>query len=398
MIASYCSFDTDLKKLKRLSQVFDAAFDENGNYRYYNTETGKLSLIEVPKEQWHPEAEEYLQQKLDNAPTQVPATAKELGRGGNPSYPAAKRIALSGSVQSIGIDLTQGIATAIPGASISAIITFGTCMWNGQDMKDAAKMSFSMGVKNIGKSALQHTLTMQLSREYTIFKGFNGGKNPLYGITERSAKSIKSSKLAKSTLGKKVGLNNVTGTKLIAGTVTTAVVFGPDICKAFQGKISGGQLVKNTIVNIAGMVGGAVGGAMVGGATAGVGAVGGAMAGGSLASTGAKKLLDKFWEDDTVIMFRIVREEFLESVMQHSFNKDEFDKIVTETLARKDISQVLQDMVIQKNKEGGEEKAREHIRSIVERAIVDTLSRRQKITNEMYLQGMQELLLEAEAS
>lgn len=151
-------------------------------------------------------------------------------------------------------------------------------------------------------------------------------------------------------------------------------------------------------MNVAGIFGGVVGGAAAGAVTGGAATVVGAIGGSAAASEGAKKLLDKFWEDDTVIMFRIVREEFLDSVMQHSFNKDEFDKIVTETLARQDISKVLQDMVIQKTKEGGEEKAREHIRTIIESSIVDTLSSRQKITNEMYLQSIQQLLLEAETA
>ena len=40
----------------------------------------------------------------------------------------------------------------------------------------------------------------------------------------------------------------------------------------------------------------------------------------------------------------------------------------------------------------------EYIRTIIESSIVDTLSRRQKITNEMYLQSMRQLLLEAETA
>jgi hypothetical protein len=134
-----------------------------------------------------------------------------------------------------------------------------------------------------------------------------------------------------------------------------------------------------------------VGAAIVGGSTAGIGAMAGAAGGGAIASAGAKKLLDKFIEDDAVTMFRIVREECLDLVMLFSFSKEEFDKIVTETIAQENMAKRLQEMY-------QSDDPREDIRQDIEKSIQDTLSRRQKITNEMYLQGMQELLLEAEAS
>ena len=60
----------------------------------------------------------------------------------------------------------------------------------------------------------------------------------------------------------------------------------------------------------------------------------GTVAVGSTFSFVTKKLLDKFIEDDAVKMFRLVREEFLDLVMLFSFSKEEFDGIVSQTLAR----------------------------------------------------------------
>ena len=366
----------------------DEAFD-NGNYRYINQDTGEIGLLEIPKEQYTPKELAYFQEKLDNAPNLQgkDIKAKDILLKSKTNYKQAKMIALSGSLESIVIDNIKGITNSIPGASISALVTFGKCIWNGEEVTEASKKSLVTGFYVVKKSAIQNTLTMQLGREYIIGRF----TNPLYAVSQKTASSISRSKVAKSALGKKIGMNKMTGTKLISGTVTTAVVFGPDLCKAFQGKISGAQLTKNALVSAAGMVGSMVGAAIVGGSTAGIGAMAGAAGGGAIASAGAKKLLDKFIEDDAVTMFRIVREEFLDLVMLFSFSKEEFDKIVTETIAQENMAKRLQEMY-------QSDDPREDIRQDIEKSIQDTLSRRQKITNEMYLQGMQELLLEAEAS
>lgn len=377
------------KYRKTGQKSIDEAFDSDGNYRYIKQDTGEIELLEIPKEQYTPKVLAYFQEKLDNATNLKGKNikAKDTLLKGNTTYKQAKMTALSGSLESIAFDSLRGISNSIPGASISALVTFGTCIWNGEEVTEASKKSLVTGFYVVKKSAIQNTLTMQLEREYII----GGFTNPLYAISQKTASSISSSKVAKSALGKKIGMNKMTGTKLISGTVTTAVVFGPDLCNAFKGKISGAQLTKNALVSAAGMVGSMVGAAIVGGSTAGIGAMAGATGGGAIASAGAKKLLDKFIEDDAVTMFRIVREEFLDLVMLFSFSKEEFDKIVTETIAQENMAKRLQEMY-------QSDDPREDIRQDIEKSIQDTLSRRQKITNEMYLQGMQELLLEAEAS
>ncbi|MBR2361662.1 MAG: hypothetical protein IKA80_03370 [Spirochaetaceae bacterium] len=391
------------KYYQTASQSIGEAF-KHKQALYINPD-GTMMQIEVPKGQGK-EAIELMKKRIKTG--QVPGetnpdNAKKYVREGYFTYFQANNIAIAGTIEGLMVDSAQGIVCSLPGAGFSSIITFASAVWNGHDLKDAAKSSVKTGLLTVGKGALMYTATMQLSRDKIvnflrlernksgILRSFGSFKNPVRGVADKAASSISSSKVAKSALGKKIRLNEVTGTKLIGGTVTAAVVFGPDICRAFQGKISGAQLTKNALVSAAGMVGSAVGGAIVGGATGGIGAFAGVAGGGAAASAGVKKLLDKFIEDDAVKMFRIVREEFLDLVMLFSFSKEEFDGIVSQTLAREDMPKILQNMY-----QSGEPE--EYIRVILNSAIQETLGRRKKITNEMYVQGMQNLLLEAQGA
>ena len=396
------------KYYQTAAESIGAAF-EHKQAQYINPD-GTMMQIEVPRGQGK-EAIELMKKRIKTG--QVPGetnpdNAKKYVREGYFTYFQANNIAIAGTIEGISVDAAQGIKCSLPGAGFSSVMSFACAVWNGHDLKEAAKNSAKTGLLTVGKGALMYTATMQLSRDKIvnflrlewnkpkkgkppILRSFGSFKNPVRGVADKTASSISRSKVAKSALGKKIGMNKMTGTKLISGTVTTAVVFGPDLCNAFKGKISGAQLTKNALVSAAGMVGSMVGAAIVGGSTAGIGAMAGAAGGGAIASAGAKKLLDKFIEDDAVTMFRIVREEFLDLVMLFSFSKEEFDKIVTETIAQENMAKRLQEMY-------QSDDPREDIRQDIEKSIQDTLSRRQKITNEMYLQGMQELLLEAEAS
>lgn len=168
------------------------------------------------------------------------------------------------------------------------------------------------------------------------------------------------------------------GRQVIGGTVTAVVVYGPDVCKALQGKISGKQLIKNSTVNTAGLVGAALG-------TAIPIPIVGSMIGGAVGSFVAKKIMDNFIEDDAVMMFRIMREEFLDIVMLYGFNKEEFDKIITETIANPQMSTVLQSMY-----QSGSPK--EYADALINAEVQKVLSEREKITAEKIEEGMTLLL------
>ena len=372
------------------SSSVGAAF-EDGKAIYLN-EDGSMMQIEVPRDQYS-KAVKLMEKRIEDG--QVPGetnpkNAKNYVRKGHITYLQAYNIAGSGSIESIALDATQGIICAMPGAGITTVLTFASAVWNGEDLKVAAKTSALAGLKVAGKSAAIYTITMQLSRGkvvnpfYSIFKSMGNSNVNKYGTNyvakgaNKIAKKISTSGLAKSSVGKKLGLDKIKGRQVIGGTVTAVVVYGPDVCKAFQGKISGKQLIKNSTVNTAGLVGAALG-------TAIPIPVVGSMIGGAVGSFVAKKIMENFIEDDAVVMFKIMREEFLDIVMLYSFNKEEFDEIVSATIGNPEMSKVLQAMY-----QSGTPK--DYADALINAEVQCVLSKREKITQNKIEQGMQLLL------
>lgn len=371
-------------------KCINEAFTDHGKgeFRY------KGMQIEVPHDKKiYDDAVNTMKEKISNG--QVPGetnpeNAKKYVRRGHITYLQAYNIAGSGSIESIALDATQGIICAIPGAGITTILTFATAVWKGEDIKVAAKTSALAGLKVAGKSAAIYTLTMQLSRGkvvnpfYSILKNMGNNNVKKYSTNyvakgaNKIAKKINSSSLAKSSVGKKVGLDKIKGRQVISGTVTAVVVYGPDVCKALQGKISGKQLIKNSTVNTAGLVGAALGAAIP------IPIVG-SMLGGALGSFVAKKMMDSFIEDDAVVMYKIMREEFLDIVMLYSFNKEEFNEIVSVTIGNSEMSKVLQAMY-----QSGTPK--EYADALINTAVQTVLSKRDKITTDKIEEGMLLLL------
>lgn len=369
------------------------ACDEQGYFRYPGQQ------IEVPHDKKiYDGAVKAMERKIaegkvmrpDGSIETNPENAKNYVRRGHITYHQAYNIAGSGSIASITVDATQGVICAMPGAGITAVLTFATAVWNGENLKVAAKSSAVAGLKVVGKGAAIYTVTMQLSRGkvvnpfYEVLKK-HGNKNVKKYTTNyvakganKVAKKISSSGLAKSKLGKAVKLDKVNGRQLISGSVTAVVVYGPDICRAFSGKISGKQLFKNSAVSTAGLVGATIG-------TAIPIPVVGTMLGGALGSFVAKKVLDNFIEDDSVAQFRIMREEFLDIVMLFSFSKDEFDEILEATIANSSLPQILQAMY-----QSGTPK--DYADALINAEVQYVLSKREKITKEKIEEGMQLLL------
>lgn len=381
------------KYYKSASESIGAGFEHK--QALYLNDDGTMMQIEVPRDQYNQAVQEMQKRiKTGQVPGETnPENAKNYVRKGHFTYTQANNIALAGSIEGIAVDISQGIVCSLPGAGITFALSFASAVWHGQDIKEAAKQSTLSGLKVMGKSAAIYTLTMQLSRDKIInifapkimvgepgkqvVKSFGYVKNPIFTGAEKVAGKISSSGLAKSKLGKAVKLDKVTGRQVIGGTVTAVVVYGPDILKACSGKISGKQLIKNSTVNTAGLVGAAIG-TSLGGPI-------GAMAGGALANFVAKKVLDKFVEDDAVVMFKIMREEFLDIVMLYSFNKEEFDEIVSATIGNPEMSKVLQAMY-----QSGTPK--DYADALINAEVQSVLSKREKITQNKIEQGMQLLL------
>ena len=382
------------KYYKSASESIGAVFEHR--QALYLNDDGTMMQIEVPRDQYNQAVQEMQKRiKTGQVPGETnPNNAKNYVRKGHFTYAQANNIALAGSIEGIAVDISQGIVCSLPGAGITFALSFASAVWHGQDIKEAAKQSTLSGLKVMGKSAAIYTITMQLSRDKIVnifapkimvgepgkqvVKSFGYVNNPIFTGAEKVAGKISSSGLAKSKVGKAVKLDKVNGRQVIGGVVTAVVVYGPDVCKAFQGKISGKQLIKNSTVNTAGLVGAALGAAIP------IPIVG-SMLGGALGSFVAKKVMDQFVEDDAVVMFKIMREEFLDIVMLYSFNKEEFDTIVSATIGNSEMSKVLQAMY-----QSGTPK--EYADALINAKVQEVLSKREKITPEKIEEGMKLLL------
>ena len=89
-------------------------------------------------------------------------------------------------------------------ASISAIIIFASGIWQGKDVKEAAKDGIETAGRVIGKSAIIYTITMQVNRTNIWNYALNDTMaNPINTVSEKVAGNIAESSLAKSSICKK---------------------------------------------------------------------------------------------------------------------------------------------------------------------------------------------------
>lgn len=338
-------------------------------------------VIEVPRDQYN-EIKNRLQKDIDagNMDGIEPGTpAENYLKKGYFSYSQSYRLAASGTIESITMDMANGIMTSMTSASITAIIIFASGVWQGKDVKEAAKDGLMTAGQVIGKGAVIYTITMQVSRgkvwNYALGKRVD---SPMSKVSEEVAEKI-NSKIVNSSVGTKLNLQEVTGQKLVSGAVTVAVVFGPDVCRACMGKISVKQLAKNATAGAAGLAGMAVGSAVTAGNPLG------GMIGGAVGGAVGKKVMDNFIEDDAVAMFRVMKEEFLDVVMSSYLTQEEFEEVAKRTIWDKKVSKELQNMY--KKSKKGEHRA--YANSLIEEVVIDVLKKRRKITNEMWIEGQQ---------
>ena len=328
--------------------------------------------LEVPRDQFNDAITDF-QKRIDSGELEsrgIPkgSNAKDYVKKGWLTYAQSLNVAKAGTIESLTIDTMNGVLCSSTSGGITAILTYAVCMWNGVNPKEAAMQSLKAGAKVIGKSTAIYVVTMQLSRI-----------NVISNASKALAKKISSTKLAGSNFGKNLGLNQIKGQKVIGGTVMAAVTFGPDILCALVGRISFKQLLKNSAIGGAGIAGAAIGQTLI------PIPVVGSMIGGAVAGFVAKKALDKFVEDDAIEMFAILKEEFIDVVPSSGLSQDEFNDVVSHTLAHPKLQSLLRDMYAYGD---SREYAREHIVCV---AVQSALSNRPMITEEMYIESLAEL-------
>lgn len=213
---------------------------------------------------------------------------------------------------SAGLDFATGVSIAIPTAAVSSVWIYCTNRWRGINNSDALKNSLKAFVKPI------------------FFTGFT------YMLSAQFARSPLGSSIARSLYGEigKKSTNAILKGSMV--TITAAMTVGPDLIRALRGRISWGQLVKNTVITGAGMAAGMALGSFV--------PVVGTIAGGAVGGFVAKCVADHIREDDAVQMIQIAKEEFIDTILMSGLTKEEFEDSLNKTFLHKNFNTFLQKM------------------------------------------------------
>lgn len=382
------------KYYQSASETIGAAFEHHSAKYIYQASDGSTQMmqIEVPRDQYN-ESLKLMQKRIDRG--EVPGAKpgddpRKYVKKGFFSYDSACCAAQSGTIQGLTIDLAQGAICASGAAGISALIMFAQSLWNGRTLKEAMGDSMQVAVLVLGKGAVTYTITMQLSRKNfaNLLKrhhtstgkkaGYENISNPIYKFSDNVANKISNSTFANSSIGEKIGLNKLDAQKMISGGVMVVIIYGPDTIRAIQGKISGKQLFKNSMVATGGVLGAVVGTAIVPGV--------GGIIGGAIGSYVTKFSLDGYIKDDAIEMYNILKTEYVNSGIQAALSSEEMEELCKVTLQHKKVKKMLQNMY-----QSGV--AREYAKNaIFNPAIQEIISKRMPVTNEMYDQAMLEML------
>ena len=324
---------------------------ENGRYRYYS-KNGKPMQVEVPIDMYD-DAVKAMKRRIENK--EVPGVtnpdeAENLVKKGHYTYAQVKKIAQAGTIESLSFDAANGAIIARDAMGITALITFATSVWNGEDFECALENAALSGLKVGGVSFLTTIISSQITRT-SLVNSVRTGTDLLVSKMGSKATSYLANALNNGTnIYGAAAMNNVS--KLLAGnfiasTVSLVVLSSVDIVDAFRGRISGEQLVKDVTVTAATIAGGnagwvagnvagaALGGAIAGAATGGAGTAAGAkvgakiggfvggMAGGTAAGQTSHLAMNQIIEDDSVKMMRLVEREFVDICEQYLLTENE---------------------------------------------------------------------------
>ncbi|MGL4655741.1 MAG: hypothetical protein ACRCWM_07650 [Sarcina sp.] len=370
---------------------------EDGKMRYTVENGQKPMQIEVPSDLYN-DAVKAMENRIENGEVPGvtdPKEAKNIVRKGHVTYAQAKNIAKAGTVESLVYDSVNGAIISVSAFGVSAVITFATAVWSGEEFDTAIKTATYAGLKIGGTAFATSVLASQFSKA--------GLNSALVSSSEAIVNMIGPKASAVLVNAFRNG-SNIYGAaamksaaKLLRGNVITAgvtviVLSSFDIVSIFRGRISGSQLFKN-IANTASGVAGGVGG-WVAGATAGaalgsavpivgnavggvVGGVIGSLAGGAVAGKVSGVILDEFIEDDVNELVEIIEDEFKKIALEYMLNQKEAEKAIDRLRDKLD-GKKLKDMFASNNK-------KVFARELVEKLIINEIKKRKRIlipTNE----------------
>lgn len=323
------------------SRCINECFENNGhgNFRYMHK--GKPMQIEVPSDKYEA-AIEAMKVKIERGQVpgvENPEEAINIVKKGHFTYEQAKNIAKAGTIESLAYDSVNGIITATSSFGITALITFATSVWNGEDFNNALKIAAYSGLKVGGTAFITSIIASQLSKaglnsalvgSSEAIIGFMGPKASAVLVNAfRNGSNIYGAAAMKSAA-------KLLRSNAITTGITMAVLSSADVINIFRGRISGKQMFKNitnTASGLAGGTGGFLAGTVAGSAVLpGIGTIIGGLIGsvavGAATSKVSSVVLDTFLEDDAEEMTRIIESIFTSLAFDYLLNQEEAEKII----------------------------------------------------------------------
>ena len=311
--------------------------DGKGTFRYMTD--GKPMKIEVPSDKYD-EAVMAMEEKIKNGQVKGvsdPNEAKNIVKKGHFTYAQAKNIAKAGTVESLTYDAVNGTIIASSAFGVTAMITFATSMWNGEDFEDAIKIATYSGLKVGGTAFITSVLAAQLSKA--------GLNSALVGSSEAIVAMM--------------------GPKASAVLINAFRVGSKPIYGAAAMKAAAKLLRSNTIT--AGLVG--------------------SMVAGSAAGKVTNAVVGSFIEDDADKMVEIIQDVFTEMASEYLLSNKEAEKSVDRLKDKLD-GKTLKDMFASNDR-------KKFARNLLIPIIENQISKREvihKLTEEQMLYGIREVL------
>lgn len=331
---------------------------ENNQFRYLNAD-GSPMQIEVPSDMYDA-AVQAMQERIKRGEVpgvKDPNQAKNIIRKGHYTYKQARNIAKAGNIDSLKFDAMNGAIVATSAMGITFALQFVQICLNEKDAKKALKGAVIEGLKSGGFSFVTSVVASQLQKT-TLARGVfiassdaiakalgPKGCSVLVNAFRSSGKNIYGAAATKSAA--KLLRGNV-----VMASITAVALSAWDARKLIDGRISGGQYIKNTIrtgSSVAGGTAGAVAGGAMGakiGAVIGtffapgagtaiggtIGGLVGSLMGGVVAGSASGKAADSvtgvFIEDDAVKMEKILKNVIHQLVEEYLLSQDECNSII----------------------------------------------------------------------
>lgn len=327
----------------------EAAFPNSnlGNYAYWDVETGRPQLLEVPSDQYEKclalMKEKIKEGKLvdiNGNKITDPDEATNIVKKGNYTYQQAKNVTKAGNIDSLKFDFETGVITACSSFGISFAINL--CMTllsknrNGLNLEEAIKLSYLEGLKSGTISMTSHVATSQILKtsvgRYVAAYATKGSKDVVNFVWQTDVGKKLIQQVAKNILQKNVSggaAKQVVVKFLRTNAVTQLTLFivtsVPDTWNLLRGRISGKQFFKNLVINGTSLVGATVG-AVLAARWGGWAAVSGAVVGGGATGWATKKVADFIYKDDSERMQKIVKAAIVELSNDYLIQtEEEFD-------------------------------------------------------------------------